>query len=342
MNVLITGGAGFIGSRLGFYLMRKKHKVFLADNLSFGYKENLISEDGLKPHFTQMDIRDSRIGSLMQGVDVIFHLAGISSLPECQDDPNEAYQVNVAGTAHILEMARRNNVRRVVFSSTSAIYENEKVFPTPENIDSHPSLIYCLSKKHAEEVCKSYRELYGMDIVILRFFNVYGPHMDYRRPNPPLVSYVIKCLLQNKNPILHSNGKQARDMIYVDDVLRLCEIVATHKDAKNGVFNVGSGEAHTVKEVYEYIVKAFGKTNIKPSFRPEKLLWEKYPHLFNGDYQFDINVLKKEVNKYTLASIEKAVNMLGWRPEISLEEGLIKTVAFAVENNNSLNRVHNE
>lgn len=331
MNILITGGAGFIGSQLGFYLMKKKHKVFLVDNLSYGYKENLVSEGGLKPHFIQMDIRDSKISKLMKDVDIVYHLAGISSLPECQNNPNEAYQVNVAGTAHILEEARRNNIRRVIFSSTSAIYENEKIFPTPEDIDSHPSLIYCLSKKHAEEICKSYRELYGMDITILRFFNVYGPHMDYRRPNPPLVSYIIKCLLENKNPLLHSDGKQARDMIYVDDILRLCEIVATHKKAKNEVFNVGSGEAHTVKEVFNYIIKAFGKTNIKPTFRPEKLLWENYKYFFIGDYPFNTKFLEKEVNKYTLASIEKTTKILGWKPEMSLEEGLRKTVAFAME-----------
>lgn len=331
MNILITGGAGFIGSRLGFYLMKKNHKVILVDNLSFGYKENLVSEDGLKPHFIQMDIRSSSISKLMQGIDIVYHLAGISSLPECQNDPNEAYQVNVAGTAHILENARRNNVRRVIFSSTSAIYENETVFPTPEDIDSHPTLIYSLTKKHAEEICHSYREVYGMDVVILRFFNVYGPHMDYRRPNPPLVSYIIKCLLENRNLLLHSDGKQARDMIYVDDVLSLCELVVTHKDAKNQTFNVGSGQAHTVKEVYNCIVKVFGKTNIKPTFRPEKLLWEKYRYLFIGDYPFNANFLKKEVNKYTLAFIEKATKMLEWKPETSLEEGLKKTVAYAME-----------
>lgn len=155
--------------------------------------------------------------------------------------------------------------------------------------------------------------------------------MDYRRPNPPLVSYIIKCLLENKNPLLHSDGKQARDMIYVDDVLRLCEIVATHKKAKNSVFNVGSGKAHTVKEVYNYIVKAFGKTNIKPTFRPEKLFWEKYRYLFIGDYPFNTNFLKKEVNKYTLASIKKTTKMFGWGSETSLEEGLKKTVAFAIK-----------
>ncbi len=279
-----------------------------------------------------MDVRDKEMEKVLKGIDVVYHLAGISSLPECQNNPNEAYQVNVAGTANVLEAARRHSIKRVIFSSTSAIYENDTIFPTPENISSHPTLIYSLSKKHAEEICYSYQATYGMDIVILRFFNVYGPHMDYRRPNPPLVSYIIKCLLESTNPLLHSNGKQARDMIYIDDVSRLCEMVITNKKAKNQVFNVGFGQAYTVKEIYSYIIKAFGPTKIKPIFRPAQLIWEKYPKLFAGNYQLNPKFLEKEVNKYTLASTNKTKTMLDFSPKISLEEGLRRTVSYAISN----------
>lgn len=334
MRILITGGAGFIGSHLGLYLLQQKHQVLFLDNLSFGYIENLssLSNSSLKLHFIKMDIRDPKIGKILKGVDVIFHLAGISSLPECQTNPGEAYQVNTAGTANVLEAARRHNVSRVILSSSSAIYENEIFFPTPENPNPNPALTYSLSKKHAEEVCHSFQKLYGMDIVILRFFNVYGPHMDFRRSNPPLVSYIIKCLMEYKNPILHSDGKQARDMIYVDDVVKLCEIVLTHKKAKNQIFNVGSGQAYTIREIYQYIVIAFGFTEVKPIFRSAELLWDKYPKLFQNDYPFQAKFLQKEVNKYTLASIKKAREILGWRPKVSLKEGLKKTVQFAIKN----------
>lgn len=334
MRILITGGAGFIGSHLGLFLIQKKCDVLFLDNLSFGYTENLISQSNkkLKPNFIQMDVRDPKIGKILEGVGVIFHFAGISSLPECQTNPGEAYEVNVAGTANILEAARRYNVGRIVFSSSSAIYENEVSFPTPENSNPNPTLTYSLSKKHAEEVCHSFQKLYGMDIVILRFFNVYGPHMDFRRPNPPLVSYIIKCLMEHKNPILHSDGKQARDMIYVDDVLKLCEIVLIHENAKNQIFNVGSGQAYTIKEVYQHIVTAFGLTNVKPIFRSAELLWDKYPHLFEENYPFQTKFLEKEVNKHTLASIKKANKLLGWKPQISLDEGLQKTITFAIKN----------
>lgn len=334
MKILITGGAGFIGSQLGHYLMEKKHHVTLLDNLSFGYIENLKSQynNNLKPNFIKMDVRDLKIGKHLKNIDVLFHLAGISSLPECQSNPKVAYDVNVAGTANILEAARRHNVKRVIFSSSSATYENETLFPISETATSRPSLIYSLSKKHAEEVCYSFQKLYGMSIVILRLFNVYGPHMDFRRPNPPLISYIIKCLMDHKNPILHSDGKQARDMIYIDDVLRLCEIVLNHENAKNQIFNIGSGQAHTIREIYQQIITAFGLINAKPIFRSADLLWDKYPHLFEGNYPFQAKFLQKEVNKYALASIEKANKLLGWIPHVSLGEGIQKTVTFAIKN----------
>lgn len=332
MRILITGGAGFIGSHLGLYLLQQKHQVLFLDNLRFGYLENLSSNNGLKPYFVKMDVRDPKIGKILRGVDVIFHLAGISSLPECQSDPGEAYQVNVAGTVNILEAARRYNVSRVILSSSSAIYENETSFPTPENPNPDPTLMYSLSKKHAEEVCHSFQKLYGMDIVILRFFNVYGPHMDFKRPNPPLISYLIRCFLNKEAPILHSDGNQARDMIYVDDVLNVCETVMTHRNAKNQTFNVGFGKAYTIKEIYKHIVAVFKPTGIKPLYRTAKLLWDEYPELSEGNYPFQAKFLEKEVNKYTLASIKKANKLLGWKPQISLKEGLQKTVTFAIKN----------
>lgn len=334
MNILITGGAGFIGSRLGLFLIKQKHKVILLDNLSFGYTENIFSphSSNLKPQFIKMDIRDEKVNSVLKNIDIVFHFAGLTSLPECQSNPGEAYAVNVAGTLNIIEAARRNNVKRIIFSSTSAIYENEKKFPVSENATSRPSLIYSLSKKNAEELCESYQKLYGMDIVILRFFNVYGPHMDFKRPNPPLISYLIHCFLTKQTPILHSNGNQARDMIYVDDVLDICKKVMTSKNAKNQIFNVGFGKAYTIKEIYDYSAKAFGSTNTKPIYRRAKLLWDTYPMLSEGMYPFQEKFLEKEVNKYTLASIQKAKKLLDWSPQISLQNGIQKTVNFAIKN----------
>lgn len=334
MKVLITGGAGFIGSHLGHFLIKKKHDVKLLDNLSFGYIDNIFlpKSTDQKPHFIKMDIRDKKVNNVLKNIDIVFHFAGHTSLPECQSNPDEAYAVNVAGTLNIIELARRNNVKRIIFSSTSAVYENETSFPILETATSRPSLTYSLSKTHAEELCESYQKLYNMDIVTLRFFNVYGPHMDFKRPNPPLISYLIHCFITKQIPVLHSNGKQARDMIYVDDVLNMCEKVMTSKHAKNQIFNVGFGKAHTVKDIYTYTAKAFGATNVKPLYQTATLLWDKYPELSRGVHPFQGKFLEKEVNKYTLASIKKAKKLLNWTPQISLEKGIQKTVSFAVKN----------
>ncbi len=332
MNILITGGAGFIGSNLGAYLLQKGYDVLFLDNLTFGYKENLVLSDGTPlpaSRFIKMDVRDHQIKHVLKGMDIIFHFAAISSLPECQNNPKEAYEVNVAGTANVLEAARRHGIKRIIFSSTAGVYENEQAYPTPENIHINPLLTYSLSKKHAEELCLSYRLLYGMDIVILRFFNVYGPHMDSKRANPPVISYIIKCLQKNQQPILHSDGNQKRDMIYIDDVVRLCELMLTGKKAKNQIFNVGSGIVYSINEIYQKIAKALKREGVHPLIQSAKSIWSKYPSLFEGSYPFRTNFLEREVNKYTEASIRKAFRVLGWKPQISLDDGLEKTIRRA-------------
>ena len=332
MKVLITGGAGFIGSNLGAYLLPKGHDVLLLDNLAFGYRENLMLADGTpwpSSRFIQMDIRHTQLQRVMKGVDILYHFAAISSLPECQNNPQKAYNVNVAGTANVLEAARRHGIKRIIFSSTAGVYENEHTFPTPEDAAVHPALIYSLTKKHAEELCRSYQFLYGMDIVTLRFFNVYGPHMDSKRANPPVISYMMKCLQDKRRPILHSDGNQKRDMIYIDDVVRLCELVLTDKKAKNQTFNVGSGKVYSIHEMYQKISALLKCEKIFPRFRPSDSIWNTYPSLFRSAYPFQTKYLEKEVNKYTEASITKANSILGWVPKINLDEGLQRTIQLA-------------
>lgn len=328
MKILITGGAGFIGSQLALFLQSKKHTVFTLDNLKFGYMDNLSGNKSLLSHFILMDIRDSKLGKVMKDIDIVFHIAGFVSLPRSNDDPYEAYSCNVAGTANVLEMARRNGVKKVIFASTAAVYENEITLPFDESVLPKPTLIYAQTKKAAEDICKSFITMYGMDITILRFFNVYGPHMDYRPPSY-LISYLIGCLLKKEVPILHSNGKQARDFVYVTDATKICEITMTHPKAKNEVFNVGSGQTITIQEIFDLIAKYLGEEKIKPIYRNPKLIWEKFPRQFEGKYPLDPIFLEKEVNKHTLAATEKSKKLLNWEAKVKIKEGLAETIAYA-------------
>lgn len=329
MKIIITGGAGFIGSRLGIYLQNKKHEVSILDNLEYSSLENLKDNKDLLSRFVRIDIRDQNLENTMIGTDVVFHFAGIRSLPECNNNPAEAFQCNVAGTANVLEMARRNNVKKIIFASTSAVYENETVYPFEESMQPKPTLIYALTKKSSEDICRSYSEMYDMDITILRFFNVYGPSLDYLHPNPSLVSYIIRCFLKKETPTLHSDGRQARDEVFIDDVMRMCEIVMTHPKAKNEVFNVGSGRTTTVQDIFHIIAKSFTETKTEPVYREAKLIWEKYQKLFEGKYPLKSTFIEKEVNKYTIAGTNKAREFVGWEAKIHIEEGLSKTVAYA-------------
>lgn len=330
MRILITGGAGFIGSQLGLYLVEKEHQVIPLDNLKFGYLYNFRENKKLLTNFIKMDIRDPKLQDVMKNIDIVFHIAGIISLPGCNDDPYEAYSVNAAGTANVLEMARRNGIKKIIFASTSAIYENEIEIPFKESTKPKPTLIYAQTKKTAEEICKSFIKMYGMNITILRFFNVYGPHMDYRPPSY-LISYIIGCLLRKEQPVLHSNGKQARDFVYVSDVVRLCEIVMTHKASKNDLFNVGSGKTITIQEVFDILAQYLNEKKIKPIYRNPKLIWEKFPKQFAGKYPINSALLEKEVNKFTLAATKKTEKLLNWKSQISIEDGLKKTVIYAKE-----------
>lgn len=329
MRVLITGGAGFIGSQLGLFLVEKNHEVIPLDNLKFGYLYNFANNKELLTNFIKMDIRDPKLEAVMKDIDVVFHIAAIISLPKCNDNPFEAYSVNVAGTANVLESARRQRVKKVIFASTSALYENETP-PFKENTKPEPTLIYAQTKKAAEDICKAYIKMYGMDITILRFFNVYGPHMDYRPPSY-LISYIIGCLLKKEAPILHSNGKQARDFVFVSDAVRICEIAMTHKAAKNELFNVGSEKTITVQGVFDILANLLGEKKIKPIYRDPRLIWENFPRQIQGKYSIDPEFLEKEVNKYTLANTSKAKKLLGWRAKVGIEEGLDKTLTYAKE-----------
>ena len=274
-NVLITGGAGFIGSNLAKKLYKLKYNVTVIDNLSYGNIENLKIDSKLICKFIEDDILNENIFKYMKGIDYVFHFAGLVALPTCQSNPKKCIDINVSGFINVLEAARLNDVKRVIFSSTSAIYENNLNFPQNENDIVNPYLLYSNSKYCCELLINTFRKCYDMDIVIVRYFNVYGIGQNMLRKSPPFMAYVIRELLANRVPQLYSSGEQKRDYINVNDVNELNYYCMIKKEAKNQLFNACTGKSYSVKELYNIISK-YLKKNIKPNFNKSENFWKSY------------------------------------------------------------------
>ena len=329
MKIMITGGAGFIGSQIGWFLSNRGHEITLLDNMSYGHEDNLTIDGKQIGTFIEDDIRSEDFDKHVAGMDAVIHLAGIAPLPDCQTSPYWAYDNNVGGTLNVFESCRKNNISKVIFASTSAVYENCSNMPFVEEIvEKEPDLIYPMTKRNCEWICKSYSDNYGLDIVTLRFFNTYGPHQDFKRKHPPLMGYITKCLLENTNPTFHSDGHQKRDYIYVDDISRMVEIILSKDSLSGEVFNVSSGNSFSVRDIYEVYQEKFD-INLPATFQEAEKFWDRYPELYEGSNPLSKDRLVKEVNKSSVGSYSKAEKILGWTPQVSLEDGIRACVDYA-------------
>lgn len=330
-NVLITGAGGFIGSSLCISL-QKQFNIYGIDNFKHSVKSNLKDLDPKKSKIIDKDILKLNLSDLPKKIDIIIHLAAISSLPECQNDPSYAYKVNVIGTIKILELARNFKIKKFIFSSTSAVYENNLQNIFQEKFQTDPDLIYSMTKKNCETILKSYSKNYGIPITILRFFNSYGPRMDNRRISPPLISYIIKEISKNKIPILHSSGNQKRDYIYIDDIISLImKIIKKNKKNNFEVLNVSSKKTISVKLIYN-IISSKLNFNKKPKYKVPTKFWFKYDNLNKGYFIFNKNRVKKEVNKYSLGDNSLVLKKYNWKPTTDIFEGINKTINFYKKN----------
>jgi nucleoside-diphosphate-sugar epimerase len=298
-SVLVTGVAGFVGSNLAKRLLDKGYAVIGLDNFSAGTPENVDP----RVAFHQADIRSDEIYPLFSGADAVFHLAAKTCLPDCVRNPLEAASVNVLGTLNVLEAARRANVRKFIYADTSAEYEGINEFPTREN-EVRPVGVYAASKHGGAAFCESYRQLYGIQLTVVRYFNVYGPAQDWRRVIPPVMSSFIIRMLQGEHPIIFGTGEKRRDFIYVDDVNDFHLVILEDQRANGGIFNVGSGANLSVNEVY-HLVEDLLQTGLQPVYEPD----------LPGEAQV------------TLADLT-AARSLGWKPRVSVREGLGRTIEY--------------
>ena len=303
MKILITGAAGFIGSQLAYRLWKNEEELILIDNFSYGKEDNLIFEEhDFRKEVIKMDIRDREgIASLLQkgDVDYIYNLAGIAPLPDCQSNPAEAVEVNTVGLVNLLENGRKYGIKKLIQASTNAIYENDKNFPTKEESFELPTLIYPNTKYVAERFAQSFCDTYGMSVTCIRFANVYGPHIDCLRKQPPFVAYMIRELYYDRVPVFHSEGFDC--------------------------VNCSSLKNYSVNEMYAIASKIMNK-DIKPEYASDAHYWEKYPELFEGVYKIKESILKEEINKYSLCDNSYAKVKYGWSPKIDIEEGLRRVI----------------
>ena len=313
--ITITGAAGGIGSVLADELLALGHELCLIDDLSGGDRSNFTAEAN-RNALHVLDIMKDDLPSAVMDSKVIFHLAAISSLAECQKDPARAIQVNVAATARMAEIARQSGAH-LVFASTSAVYENNSEYPLTENQTVKPNLTYSLSKHMAEMFLSSQHAISSSPVTILRFFNVFGPRQNLSRLNPPLVNYLVRELTLGRTPKIYAEDSQARDYVHVDDVVSLIVSLLSRPPAGFELFNVCSGREITIAEILKAVERGLGVT-YEPVRGRSNELWDMHEVLFEGAFPLKKEVVEAETRKRSLGSPTHATNALGWSANVDV------------------------
>jgi nucleoside-diphosphate-sugar epimerase len=302
MRALVTGGAGFIGSHLVEDLLQRGSFVRVLDNFSSGKRENLAALQG-DLEILEGDLRDAEvIKTATRDVDLVFHLAAFVSVPQSMLDPETCFAVNVGGTVTLLEAARRAGVRKIVLSSSTAVYGNPEKFPTDEEAPLRPLSPYALSKQVNELYARLYTRAFNLPVIALRYFNVYGPRQQPDSEYAAAISIFIRRLV-NREPItIYGDGHQSRDFIFVKDVVR-ANLRAAESDRAGEAFNICTGKETTLLELLEQLSES-------SPYQPEV-------H-FEAPRQGDI--FRSHGNP------EKAAELLDFRAETSLAIGLAQTL----------------
>jgi len=302
MKVLITGGAGFIGSHLCDKYTKEGHTVLCLDNFMSGNLMNIRHLlDCRNFKLIKGDIRDSDLlEKVMRDVDVIFHLAAQIHVDRSYVEPQLTYEINVMGTQNILEAARMYDTKRVIYASTSEVYGSAQHVPINEKHPLNAPHPYGASKIAADRMCQAYTQTYGMDIAIPRLFNTFGPRQrDVGYGG--VISIFTRRVLSNVPPIIYGDGLQTRDFIYIDDAVRAYDLILKHKKPITEPVNFGSGKELTILDLANMIIDSCGKKgSIKPVHVESRI---------------------GEVERL-IADATKAKDLLGWGPECGLEEGL--------------------
>ncbi len=301
-RVLVTGGAGFIGSHLARALVDRGDEVRVLDDLSSGSRKNL---EGVPVSLIIANLEDAdQVRAASRGVDLTYHLGAMISVPRSLEDPASCYRANVLGSLHVLEAARREGVRRVVLASSCAVY-GDRSAAASEDAAGDARSPYAASKLAMEGLARLYSELFDLEVVCLRYFNVYGPRQDPRSPYAAVIPLFVQAMLDNRPATIYGDGTQSRDFVFVEDIVHANLLAAEAQGASGGVFNIGRGEAVTVLELLHELRHFFPKA-------PEPVFAAPRP----GDILL------------SAGDVRRAAQALGYRPAWPLHRGLEATVQW--------------
>ena len=318
-KVLVTGGAGFIGSNLVEALLKQDNKVVCLDNFATGKRENIASFVG-NPNFTLIegDIRNSDICRLAcHGMDYVLHQAALGSVPRSINDPVTSTEVNIDGFVKMLLAARDEGVKRFVYAASSSTYGDHPALPKKEEVIGNPLSPYAITKYVNELYAKVFSDLYGMETIGLRYFNVFGKRQDPDGAYAAVIPRFIKALLKGQEPLIHGDGTQSRDFTYVENVVQVNQLALLTKNSKslNTIYNVAYGENTTLNDLFGYLIEFMsvrvpGVLTIKPMYGPIR----------KGDVM------------HSLASIDKARELLGYQPTHDIRKGLKEAINWYIDN----------
>jgi nucleoside-diphosphate-sugar epimerase len=306
-KVLVTGGAGFIGSNLTESLLRKKHFVRVLDDFSTGKRENLIfGKEHPLLEILEGDIRDLRTcKKAIRGVEYIFHQAALPSVQRSVEDPGTSNAINVGGTLNILLAAKEEGVKRVIYASSSSIYGDTPTLPKHEEMPLHPLSPYALQKYIGEQYCRLFYQLYGLDSVSLRYFNIFGPKQDPNSVYSAVIPRFIDALLHDRPPIIFGDGEQSRDFTFIENVVQANLLAMSAEHLHGEAMNIACGKRISLNQLLKILKKILG-SKLTPIYQEPR----------KGDV------------RHSLADIRKSKKFINYIPKVGTEEGLNKTVEF--------------
>lgn len=305
MRILVTGGAGFIGSHSVAALLDAGHEVRVFDNFSTGKRENLAPfKDAVE--IREGDVRDeAAVANAVRDVEAVLHLAAVVSVPISVEQTSFAHAVNATGTLNVMEVARMAGVRRIAYASSAAVYGMLETLPASETAPLVPSSPYGSQKRYNEETGRLEYELHGLETIGLRYFNIFGPRQDPKSPYSGVLSIFIDRLSAAQSVTIYGDGLQTRDFVYVGDVARANMIALTTDKGFGQAFNVGTEKETSVLEAYQAIASILG-TQAEPTFAAPR----------SGDI------------RHSVADASRIKEALGWKSQVSFQEGIAKTLEW--------------